>query len=71
MSRPTPTLHEVRDWPATVSITQAATALGISTSHLYALAGQDAAPCRIIRIGARYRVSTASLVALLEDAAAA
>lgn len=66
MSRPT--LDEIKSWAASVSIPLAAQAIGISSSHLYSLAGRDEAPCKVLKVGARYRVVTASLVALLEAA---
>lgn len=63
-----PTLAEVRAWPATVGVDQAATALGISRSQLYADVQANEAPVRILRFGRRIRVVTASLVTLLETA---
>ncbi|NNN36058.1 helix-turn-helix domain-containing protein [Streptomyces sp. S3(2020)] len=62
----TPTLEEIRSWPATVSIPQAAEGLGISKSHLYELVKRGEAPVRTIPFGTRHRVVTASLVSLLE-----
>ncbi|MFI1937708.1 helix-turn-helix transcriptional regulator [Streptomyces purpureus] len=67
-ARPTPTLAEVRQWPATVAVPEAATVLGISKSHLYDLIKRDEAPVRVLSFGVRHRVVTASLVALLEAA---
>lgn len=61
-----PTLDEIRQWPATVDVPQAATALGISKSHLYELIKQGNAPVRTLPFGARLRVVTASLVDLLQ-----
>lgn len=66
MSQP-PTLDEIRTWPATVTVTQAATAIGISRSQLYELIRLDQSPVRVIKVGA-IRVVTASLIRLLEDA---
>lgn len=66
--RPQPTLDEIRTWPATVSIPQAADGLGISKSHLYDLVKRGEAPVRTLSFGARHRVITASLVSLLETA---
>ncbi len=63
-----PTLAEVRRWPATVDVTKAALALGISKSKLYDLIKQGQAPVRTLPFGARQRVVTASLVSLLEAA---
>ena len=64
----TPTLDDVRGWPATVGVAQAAMALGISKSHLYGLVKRGTAPVRTLSFGARHRVVTASLVRLLETA---
>lgn len=63
-----PTLEEIRTWPATVGIDQAAVALGYSKSWAYQLAAQDEFPCKLIKLGAhaRVRVVTASLVKLLD-----
>jgi hypothetical protein len=60
-----PTLADVRKWPATVSVAQAAQALGVSKDHLYALIRQDAAPVRVLALGTTKRVITADLVGLL------
>ncbi|MFE2020131.1 DNA-binding protein [Streptomyces sp. NPDC059499] len=62
-----PTLDELRTWPATVDVNQAATALGISRSKLYALIQRNEAPVRVLDFGSK-RVVTASLVRLLEAA---
>ncbi|MGW2438745.1 DNA-binding protein [Streptomyces goshikiensis] len=62
-----PTLDEVRSWPATVDLTSAALALGISRSQMYALVKRNEAPVRVLDFGAK-RVVTASLVQLLEAA---
>ncbi|TDV40105.1 helix-turn-helix domain-containing protein [Actinophytocola oryzae] len=48
----------------TVSIPEAATVLGISRGHGYALAGRgelEAVGVRVLRLGARWRVPTADL----------
>lgn len=63
-----PTLDEVRSWPATVSVPKAATVLGVSSSHLYELIRRGEAPVKLVPLGGRHRVITASLVLLLEGA---
>lgn len=63
-----PTLDEIRSWPATVSVPKAATALGVSKSHLHALIKSREAPVKLVPLGGRHRVITASLVRLLEGA---
>ncbi|MFF0184906.1 DNA-binding protein [Streptomyces sp. NPDC005244] len=62
-----PTLDEIRGWPATVDVSRAAVALGISKSKLYELIKRGEAPVRVIDVGAK-RVITASIVRLLEAA---
>lgn len=61
-----PTLAEVRGWPATVGVGDASLALGISRAWGYELAARGQFPARVLKIGRRTRVVTASLVALLE-----
>lgn len=63
-----PTLAEVRKWPATVSVAQAARALGISSSHLHALMRREESPVAFIPFGATRRVITADLIAVLSGA---
>lgn len=61
-----PTLAEVEQWPATISLTQGAAPLGVSESQLRQLAKRGKAPCQVLVIGNRYRVVTASLVRVLK-----
>ena len=61
-----PTLDEIRAWPATVDLTTAAPALGISRSYAYELARRGELPCRVMHVGSRLRVVTSSLLPLLE-----
>ncbi|MDK8831607.1 helix-turn-helix transcriptional regulator [Corynebacterium striatum] len=51
--------------PATVSVRQAATLLGISFSSAYAAIRADNFPTKVIQIGGRYVVPTAPLLELL------
>ncbi|MEU5633538.1 helix-turn-helix transcriptional regulator [Streptomyces rishiriensis] len=67
-SRSTPTLDEIRGWPATVGVPEAARAIGVSKSHLYELIKRGEAPIRVLSFGTRHRVVTASIVHLLEAA---
>ncbi|MFD5754658.1 DNA-binding protein [Streptomyces sp. NPDC127044] len=60
-----PTLAEVRSWPATVSVQQAARALGCGKSKLYALIARGEAPVRTLSFDKRVVVITASLVQVL------
>lgn len=61
-----PTLDEVKAWPATVSVAEACTALGISPSWGYELIAANEFPCKTLTIRNRTRVITASLIVLLE-----
>ena len=65
MSTAAPTLDEVRTWPATVDVPTAALACGFSRSHAYDLVRRGEFPARVIRVGSRIRVVTASLIELL------
>ena len=51
--------------PATVSVRQAATLLGISFSSAYAAIRTGNFPTKIVQIGGRYVVPTAPLLELL------
>lgn len=62
-----PTLDEIRAWPATVSVPRAALAFGLSRSHAYDVASRDEFPARVIKVGGRLRVVTASIVRALSD----
>ncbi|NNN36123.1 helix-turn-helix domain-containing protein [Streptomyces sp. S3(2020)] len=66
MKASTPTLDEIRGWPATVGIPEAARAIGVSKSHLYELVKRGEAPVTVLSFGTRHRVVTASLLRLLQ-----
>ena len=66
MREEVPTLDEIRAWPATASVPQAATALGISKTYLHDLIKRGESPVKLAPLGTRRRVITASLVRLLE-----
>lgn len=71
MSQPTdirivPALDQLRVGPPTLDVGTASAVLGISRAHGYAQAARGQFPCRVIKVGGRYRVVTASLVRLLE-----
>ena len=65
MSAAAPTLEEIRQWPATVSPAEAAKAFGISRSHAYELARVGQFPARVLKVGGRSRVVTASILVAL------
>lgn len=60
-----PTLDEIRKWPATVNVPRAGLAFGLTRSHAYDLASKGEFPARVIKVGGRYRVVTASIVKAL------
>ena len=62
------TLAQVRKLPATCSVSDAAAALGISRSNAYDLVAAGQAPFRVLDVGHRKRVVTASLLAMLDPA---
>jgi excisionase family DNA binding protein len=59
-------LDEIRAWPAAVDVEDGCAALGISRAHGYKAVQDGEFPARVIKVGRRYRVVTADLVALLE-----
>jgi hypothetical protein len=61
-----PTIDQVRRWPASVNIEDAALALGVSRSGLYSAVREGACPVQVIRVGKRKKVLTHSLIAVLE-----
>lgn len=63
---PEVTLAEIKTWPATISVTRCALALGCGKSALYEQIKRGDQPVRTIRVGCRTVVVTASLVRLLE-----
>ncbi|MFF4425046.1 helix-turn-helix transcriptional regulator [Streptomyces sp. NPDC001549] len=64
-----PTLADVRKWPATVSVAEAARAIGCSRSHLYERVKCGESPVKTIPVGTRHVVITADLVRLLSGEA--
>lgn len=60
-----PTLDDIRNWPATVSPATAATAFGISRSYAYELTRTGQFPARVIKVGGKRRVVTASILSAL------
>lgn len=64
-----PTLSEIQRWPASVDVSTAVTAFGISRSHAYELITRSEFPAKVIRVGNRYRVITASIIRALSDGA--
>jgi len=63
--RTVPTLEEIRGWPATVSVPQAAPALGCSPTQLYTLIRRGECPVKTLSYGRRHVVITADLIRVL------
>jgi predicted DNA-binding transcriptional regulator AlpA len=59
------TTEELRELPAVVTLMTAAQALGCGRSLAYDLARRHEFPCPILRLGNRYLVPTAGLLAVL------
>ncbi|MEU4297444.1 MULTISPECIES: hypothetical protein [Kitasatospora] len=51
--------------PAAIDLDTANRAIGLGRSKGYELARRDAYPCRVLRLGKKYRVITADLLRLL------
>lgn len=68
-----PTLADIRKWPATISVSVAATALGCSKSHLHERIKTGDSPVKTLPFGTRRVVITADLLRVLsgEDREAA
>lgn len=66
-------LAEIAAGAPTLDVATACRHIGISTSYGYELISRGEFPCRVLLVGRRRRVVTASLVALLsgQDGAAA
>ncbi len=60
-----PSLAELRDGPPTVDVPLACRALGISSSHGYALLRRGEFPAKALKVGSTHRVITADLVRVL------
>lgn len=65
------TLAEIAASAATITVSQACADLGISVSHGYALIASGNYPAKVITVGGRRLVLTASLVELLRGGEAA
>jgi len=60
------TLAQVRRWPPTVNVSDAARALGVSRSGLYVAISEGTCPVETIVVGRRVKILTHSLVTVLE-----
>lgn len=62
-----PRLDDIESgWPATVDVETACSAFGVSRSYGYELVARDEFPARVIKVGGRRRVITASIIAALK-----
>ncbi|GAB3441041.1 hypothetical protein GCM10027570_06940 [Streptomonospora sediminis] len=59
------TLEQPRPLPPTIGLMAAARMLGIGRTKAYQRAKADDFPCKVIRIGEGYRVTTADLLRVL------
>ncbi len=64
------TLGELREAGPVVNVEIAAAALGVSRSAAYEAIARDEFPARVIHVGRRIKVVTASLIDLLDTRAA-
>jgi hypothetical protein len=62
---------ELIELPAAIDLDTANRALGLGRSKGYELARRDLYPCRVLRLGKKYRVITADLLRVLGITAAA
>jgi len=62
-----PTIQEIRTWPATVTVEQAATAFGVGRSHAYECVRTGTFPARTLKVGERIVVITGSILAALGE----
>jgi excisionase family DNA binding protein len=70
---PRPTLNQIKRWPPTCTVADAAAALGVATSTAYQWVKEGRFPVATISVGRRRirtQVVTAALVRLLEGKAA-
>lgn len=58
-------LGDVAELPPTVDLMTAAQMFGIGRTRAYEMAKADGFPCRVIKVGAIYRVPTADLLRVL------
>ena len=65
------TLAQIRRWPPTVPVEDAARALGTSRSTAYEAISSGTFPVQTIRVSRRIRVLTADLLRVLEGSQAA
>jgi predicted DNA-binding transcriptional regulator AlpA len=63
--KPGPTIDEIRTWPATVDPPTGGSPFGISRSYSYELIKRGEFPAKVIKVGGKYRVVTASILAVL------
>jgi len=67
------TMEELQTLPVSVDLVTAGRAFGIGRTKAFELAKQDKFPCRVLRVGEKYRVPRSALLEALgiESAAAA
>lgn len=60
-----PTIAEIQGWPATVDPATGGAAFGISRSYAYELVRRGEFPAKVIKVGGKTRIVTASILAAL------
>lgn len=60
------TVEEIKTWPVTIGVQQAATALGISRSAAHRHIQEGIFPLKTVKVGKTYKILTVSLIQFLE-----
>ncbi|SPT51208.1 DNA-binding protein [Actinomadura madurae] len=63
--KPGLTPAEIRSLPVTIDLVTAGRAFGVGRTKAYQLARTGQFPCKVLRVGHSYRVSTADLLAAI------
>jgi hypothetical protein len=66
--RRVPTLEEIKGWPATVDPATGGLAFGISRSYSYELIKKGEFPAKVLDVGGKKRIITASILQALSGA---
>lgn len=62
----TPTLEDIRQWPATCSVVSAGAALRMGRNKSYDMARRNKFPIPVVALGRRYQCVTSDLIRFLE-----
>ncbi|HET9889663.1 MAG TPA: hypothetical protein VFQ42_04105 [Mycobacterium sp.] len=61
------TLDEIRTWPAVVDLVRAGAVFRIGRGSAYLMAAAGTFPVPVMKVGRRWRVSTAAILTVLES----